>query len=120
MVLRDNKQVVFVESLNPIPAKKIKWFEDEYLKNLGVNINQKKEGPKDKGPVGTLEEQAEKKESKEPPSKEHSRKDGGDKKQNVSKTGYQDYQPSPDGGMDFIQSIGITPQNKSQKQKPKR
>ena len=120
MVLRDNKQVVFVESLNPIPAKKIKWFEDDYLKNLGVNINQKKEGPKDKGPIGTLEEQTEKKESKEPPSKEHSRKDGGDKKQNVSKTGYQDYQPSPDGGMDFIQSIGITPQNKSQKQKPKR
>ena len=38
MVLRDNKQLVFVESFNPIRAHKIAWFADEKLKTLGKNI----------------------------------------------------------------------------------
>ena len=53
MVMRDNKQVVFVESFNPIPAKKIKWYEEPNMKGLGVNLNdepapQPKSGPQDK------------------------------------------------------------------------
>jgi len=50
MVMRDNKQIVFVESLNPIPAKKIAWYEDDYLKTLGVNLHNKPNVPNDKEP----------------------------------------------------------------------
>jgi len=45
MVMRDNKQVVFVESLNPIPAKKVAWFENDAFKNLGVNLHKDPEKP---------------------------------------------------------------------------
>lgn len=38
MVMRDNKELVFIESFNPIPAKKVAWFENEDLKDLGVNL----------------------------------------------------------------------------------
>jgi type IV secretion system protein VirD4 len=37
MVLRGNQQIVFVENLDPIPAQKIVWYQDEALKKLGVN-----------------------------------------------------------------------------------
>ena len=39
MVMRDNKQLVFVESYNPIPAKKRPWLHDEELKQHGVNLH---------------------------------------------------------------------------------
>ena len=39
MVMRDNKQLVFVESYNPIPAKKRPWHHDEELKRHGVNLH---------------------------------------------------------------------------------
>lgn len=41
MVMRDNKELVFVESCNPIPARKVAWFEDEELKSLGNNLHDK-------------------------------------------------------------------------------
>jgi type IV secretory pathway TraG/TraD family ATPase VirD4 len=37
MVLKGNQQIVFVENLDPIPAQKIVWYQDETLKKLGVN-----------------------------------------------------------------------------------
>lgn len=40
MVLRNNKQLVFIESFNPIRAYKNAWFTDEKLKTLGKNIRQ--------------------------------------------------------------------------------
>ena len=39
MVLRADQQIVFVENLDPIPAKKIVWHEDEVLKKLGLNTH---------------------------------------------------------------------------------
>lgn len=61
MVMRDNKQVMFVESFNPIPAKKIKWYEEPNMKGLGVNLNDKpatppKSGPQDKKEAPVQEE----------------------------------------------------------------
>lgn len=41
MVLRDNKQLVFIESFNPIPAKKEPWYENEDVMNFGLNLHQK-------------------------------------------------------------------------------
>lgn len=38
MVLRDNKQLVLIENSNPIPCKKVPWYENEKLKGLGVNL----------------------------------------------------------------------------------
>jgi hypothetical protein len=37
MVLREDQQIVFVENLDPIPARKIVWYTDETLSKLGVN-----------------------------------------------------------------------------------
>lgn len=39
MVMRDDKTLVFVESYNPIPAKKITWYKDDDLKRHGVNLH---------------------------------------------------------------------------------
>lgn len=38
MVLRDNKQLVMVENLNPIQGKKVLWYEDQNLKSLGISL----------------------------------------------------------------------------------
>ena len=38
MVLRDNKELLFVETSNPIQARKVPWFEDEALRGLGINL----------------------------------------------------------------------------------
>jgi len=38
MVMRDDQQVIFVENLDPIPAKKIVWYEDAMFKAQGVNL----------------------------------------------------------------------------------
>ena len=38
MVLRDNKQLVIIENFNPIPGKKLVWYQNESLKRLGVNL----------------------------------------------------------------------------------
>ena len=38
MVLRDNKELLFVETSNPIQARKVPWFEDESLRALGINL----------------------------------------------------------------------------------
>ena len=58
MVMRDNKEIVFVESLNPIPAKKVAWFEDEDLKNLGVNLHEPPKKPQGKRTDNVFEEPA--------------------------------------------------------------
>lgn len=41
MVLRDNKQLVFIENFNPIPAKKEPWYENEDVMSFGLNLHQK-------------------------------------------------------------------------------
>jgi type IV secretion system protein VirD4 len=38
MVLRDNKSLLFVENSNPIDARKIIWYQDHHLKQLGDSI----------------------------------------------------------------------------------
>jgi len=38
MVLRDNKQLIMVENLNPIQGKKVLWYEDQNLKTLGISF----------------------------------------------------------------------------------
>ncbi|NCC62427.1 MAG: hypothetical protein EOM12_16155, partial [Verrucomicrobiae bacterium] len=50
MVMRDNKQVVFIESFNPVPARKVPWFENEALFQQGVNLHKNPSGPKNKKP----------------------------------------------------------------------
>jgi type IV secretion system protein VirD4 len=39
MVLRDDRQIVFVENLDPIPAQKIVWYKDDTLNKLGLNTH---------------------------------------------------------------------------------
>lgn len=43
MVLRDQREIVFVETSNPISARKVPWFKDERLQRLGVNLHQENE-----------------------------------------------------------------------------
>lgn len=40
MVLRDNKQLVFIETANPIAGKKTIWHENKLLQSLGVNLHE--------------------------------------------------------------------------------
>lgn len=42
MVMRDNRQLLMIESYNPIDCRRVNWYEDESLKRLG--ISQHKEG----------------------------------------------------------------------------
>lgn len=39
MVLHEDEQIIFVENLDPIRGRKIRWFEHSDLKNLGVNLH---------------------------------------------------------------------------------
>lgn len=41
MRLGKNKQIVFIENLPPLQAIKVEWFEDDELKELGVNLHPK-------------------------------------------------------------------------------
>ncbi len=41
MRLDKGRQLLFVENMNPIIANKVPWFEDEELKDLGVNLHAK-------------------------------------------------------------------------------
>lgn len=50
MVMRDNKQVVFIESFNPVPARKVPWFDNEDLRRHGVNLHKEPSGPKNGNP----------------------------------------------------------------------
>jgi type IV secretion system protein VirD4 len=45
MVLRDNKEIVFIENANPIPARKVEWFKNEEIRPFGVNLHQGPENP---------------------------------------------------------------------------
>ena len=38
MRLPKDAQLVFIENMNPIIAKKVPWFEDEKLKSKGVSL----------------------------------------------------------------------------------
>lgn len=38
MVLRENKQLILIENFNPIPGKKVTWYDDADLKTLGKNL----------------------------------------------------------------------------------
>lgn len=39
MVMRDGKQILFIENANPIQGKKIKWFDDIRFKQYGRSLN---------------------------------------------------------------------------------
>ncbi|TAL01128.1 MAG: type IV secretory system conjugative DNA transfer family protein [Rhodospirillaceae bacterium] len=39
MVLKDHQQIVFVENLDPIPARKVRWHDNAELKQHGVNLH---------------------------------------------------------------------------------
>jgi type IV secretion system protein VirD4 len=39
MVLKGNQQIVFVENLDPIPSRKVRWFEHGDTKLLGINLH---------------------------------------------------------------------------------
>ena len=38
MVLRNQRQIIFIENLNPIDGKKISWYDDTRFKSLGNNL----------------------------------------------------------------------------------
>lgn len=38
MVLKQNQQIIFVENLDPIRAEKLRWYDDQSLQRLGVNL----------------------------------------------------------------------------------
>lgn len=40
MVMRDGKQLVFIENSNPIQGKKALWFNDPRFKTLGTNLHE--------------------------------------------------------------------------------
>jgi len=39
MVLKGDQQIIFVENLDPIPGRKILWYEHAVLKKLGINLH---------------------------------------------------------------------------------
>jgi type IV secretion system protein VirD4 len=39
MVLKGDQQIVFVENLDPIPARKVLWYEHPALRRLGINLH---------------------------------------------------------------------------------
>ena len=39
MVLRDDSQIIFIENLDPISATKVRWYQDENLRTLGINLH---------------------------------------------------------------------------------
>ncbi len=41
MRLSKGQQLVLIEDLPPLMAKKIPWFEDDELKEMGVNLHPK-------------------------------------------------------------------------------
>lgn len=41
MRLPDDKQLVFIENMNPIIATKVPWYEDNVLKSKGANLHKK-------------------------------------------------------------------------------
>ena len=43
MRLSKGKQLVLIEDLPPLMAKKVPWFEDDELKEMGVNLQPKAE-----------------------------------------------------------------------------
>ena len=45
MMMRENKQVVLVENFNPIPARKLPWFQNPELRRLGHNLHTEKRHP---------------------------------------------------------------------------
>ncbi len=44
MRLPKGKQLVFIDNLNPIMARKMPWYEDVELKELGVDIYAAQDG----------------------------------------------------------------------------
>ena len=38
MVMKRDEQIVFIENLDPVPARKVRWFEDDSLAQSGVNL----------------------------------------------------------------------------------
>ena len=38
MVMKGDREIIFVENFNPISGKKVPWFNNEQLKNLGINL----------------------------------------------------------------------------------
>ncbi|MBO6816377.1 MAG: type IV secretory system conjugative DNA transfer family protein [Rhizobiaceae bacterium] len=42
MRMKDHQQLVFINNMNPIMATKTPWFKDDELKDLGVNLHEKK------------------------------------------------------------------------------
>jgi type IV secretion system protein VirD4 len=51
MVLKDDMQIVFVENFNPVRASKVRWFEDDNLRKLGVDLLKNPELAARSGPV---------------------------------------------------------------------
>ena len=45
MVMKENRQIIFVENLDPVPSRKITWYDDPMLKILGIDLY-KSEVPK--------------------------------------------------------------------------
>jgi hypothetical protein len=45
MVLKEDAQIVFVENFDPIAGAKVRWFENENLRALGVNLHPEPEQP---------------------------------------------------------------------------
>ncbi len=39
MVLKDGKQLLFVENNNPILSRRVIWYQDEKLKKLAINLH---------------------------------------------------------------------------------
>ena len=38
MVLKEDSEIIFVENLDPIRGVKVRWYQDDELKSLGVNL----------------------------------------------------------------------------------
>lgn len=46
MVLRDDRQLLFIEDSNPIRGVKVRWYESDELKPYGVSLHEEGESPK--------------------------------------------------------------------------
>jgi hypothetical protein len=39
MVLKGNRQIIFIENLDPVSAEKVVWYQHDRFKALGVNLH---------------------------------------------------------------------------------
>jgi type IV secretion system protein VirD4 len=51
MVMREGKELVFVENFNPIQGRRLSWLEDPKFRTLGINLREPLQAPRPVTPI---------------------------------------------------------------------